>query len=74
MTLVKKVGRVTLVLFATLLCVLLLLFYYYRPTLEYEGSGGIGAVSAGLPGLLIVLAVIALTLFGAWKLLRAWLR
>jgi hypothetical protein len=77
MTLLKMTGLVTLALLGTLLGLLLLLFYYYRPTLEYEGSGGIRVVSVGLPELLIVLAVMALILFGmfrAWKLLRAWLR
>jgi hypothetical protein len=63
---------------AVLVAAFLVLWLYYRPTLEYEGSGGIGAVLVGLPGvlllLLIVLAVIALALVGSGIVLRAIFR
>jgi hypothetical protein len=50
MTLQKRIGLVTLVLVGTLLCLLLLLFCYYRPTLEYDGSGGLVRCLPAYPG------------------------
>ena len=35
-----------------------------------EGSGGLGAVSVGIPEALIVLVVVVVVLFGAWKLAK----
>lgn len=35
-----------------------------------EGSGGLGAVSVGIPEAVIALVVIVVVLFGAWKLAK----
>ena len=35
-----------------------------------EGSGGLGAVSVGIPEAVLVLVVVLVVVFGAWKLAK----
>jgi hypothetical protein len=57
------------------LCVVLWLFWYFRPTFESGGgSAGIGAVSIGITALWLAIPVLPpLALFTTWLILR-WRR
>jgi len=74
----KKIAVVRFVILGVVLALVFLAFeLYYRPTFEYEGNGGIGAVSVGVSGALIVsivLAIIALAMVGLWTIVRSIFR
>jgi hypothetical protein len=55
---IKTLVDVILVTFGVLLLLLVLaVVFYFRPTIETAGSGGIGAVSGSAPVLLILIGI-----------------
>jgi hypothetical protein len=66
---IKRLADIVLVAFGVLLLVLLFsVVFYFRPTIEMAGSGGIGAVSVG-GSLLLSVGVLIVGIVGVSRLL-----